>query len=95
MSKFMSERETTIRWDAQEKACSIWTNNPPDIAKLNGLCDEYPNVYRKVKEDKFGGHWYSVNKTLIRFTKPQNRTMTDEQKQVFAERMRKSRQDAI
>ena len=65
------ERETIIRWDAEEQVAYIDTANPVDIRKLDRLVEEFPDTYRCVKVDeKYGAKKYKVPASFIRYGKP-------------------------
>lgn len=66
----MEERETHIRWDAVEKIAHIFTADPVSIRKLDKLVDGYPETYKLVKDDNYGGKSYEVDSKYIRFGKP-------------------------
>ena len=46
------EQETTIVWNDEEKVAHIYTASPVSMRKLNRLCADYPEEYRKVWEER-------------------------------------------
>lgn len=66
----MEERETHIRWDAAEKVAHIFTADPVSVRKLDKLVSEFPETYKLVRADNYGGKFYEVSNKYIRFGKP-------------------------
>ena len=64
-----AERETTIRFDAEERVAHIYTNMPPYIRRLDKLCERYPEEYRLVSRDDSSAK-YTCPARRIRFGKP-------------------------
>lgn len=64
------EQETIISWDASSKTAYIFTCNPSTRRKLDKLSAEFPDAYKTVKRDEYGGAWYEAPISLIRFGKP-------------------------
>lgn len=65
------ERETIIRWDADQKIASIYTAIPATLRKLNKLCEICPDEYTRTWIDADGSAArYLVRASLIRFGKP-------------------------
>lgn len=65
----LAERETTIRWDAEEKIATIWTNDPASIKRFDILCDHKSGAYQCV--NKLGqSATYRVSAKLISFRFP-------------------------
>ena len=66
-----AEQETIIRWDAEVGTAFIDTANPVTIRKLDKLAQEFPEVYRCVREDAlYYAKRYEVPVAQIRFAKP-------------------------
>jgi hypothetical protein len=63
------EQETTINYNAEEKAAEIYTADPSIMRKLKKLNGQYPDVY-VCKELKEFQAKYMVPKKYIRFGKP-------------------------
>ena len=65
------ERETIIRWDADQKIASIYTAIPATLRKLDRLCETCPDEYTCTWVDADGSAArYLVRASLIRFGKP-------------------------
>lgn len=64
-----AERETTIRWDAEERVAHIYTAQPAYIRKLDNLCAEFPDDYKLVSRDEYGAK-YTCPAKRIKFSKP-------------------------
>lgn len=65
----LAERETTIRWDAEEKVAHIYTSDPIYMRKLDKLCEEHPEEYLEIWHDAYSKKYIGPAK-LIRFGKP-------------------------
>ena len=89
------EQETSIVWDEEDKIARIYSASPVSIRKLDKLCRECPETYKRVwTDEKNGAAKYEVYKGFIRFGKP--RIVTDEQREAAKERfarIRSERQD--
>lgn len=87
------ERETVIGWSDDTEMAEVTTFNRALINKLKKFSKDYPDIYKLINEIKIDGERcgveYSFPKKLITFRTPRNRKMTEEQKQVIAERMKK------
>ena len=64
-----AEQETTVRWDADERKATIFSADPVSIRKLDRLCEQHPDVYRKTWTDGIGAR-YECAARFIRFGKP-------------------------
>lgn len=49
-----AERETVIRFDAEERIAHIYTADPVYIRRLDKLCEEDPETYKCVEVDTLG-----------------------------------------
>lgn len=65
----LPERETTVRWDAEERVAHIYTADPVYMRKLDKLTDQFPDVYKQVMRDQYGAK-YTVPIKYVRFGKP-------------------------
>lgn len=66
-----AERETTIRWDLEERVVHVWTNQNPTRNKLDKLVAEFPDVYRRtVDGNDENGSRYEFPPELLTFRKP-------------------------
>lgn len=83
------ERETTITYNEEEQTAQVWTCSPVTMRKLDKLCEELPDKYRCVMVDAAANaRRYEMPKKLVKFAKPVERVMTDEQKAAASERMK-------
>lgn len=88
------EQEVLINFNAAEKMASIWTQDPVFIRKLDKLCIENPEQFKSGRESKVNGRvvgkFYECDKKLISIrSKSIKREMTEEQKKMASERMKK------
>ena len=88
------EQETVIIFNAAEDTIEIETFDPVYIRKLDKMCDEFPDVYKKKPTATNGGS-YTVPKKFLRFAKPVKRHMTDEQKAAVCDRLAKAREKKV
>lgn len=70
MNLTREEQETTISFDASSQTASVYTHHPSTIRKMEKLSNEFPEVYKRVKIDRWGGYWYEMPVRLLRFGKP-------------------------
>jgi len=62
------ERVTTFNFNEEDKEASIYTYNKALIIKLDKYCQEFPQLYKLTKTDKYGKYiskTYSVPKEMI------------------------------
>lgn len=83
------EQETVIVYNRAEDTCDIDTADPVVIARLDKLCETYPDHYRKgsrtyYEDGKVCSAQYKAEKRNIVFKKP--RVYTDEQLAELRER---------
>lgn len=84
----LAERETTIRWDAEEKIATIWTNDPAMIKRMDTLCAHKSGAYQCV--DKLGqSATYKVSAKLISFRFPTEEELQRERSEQNAARSRR------
>ena len=87
MNYSRAERETTIVYDEEERIAHIYTASQISIRRLEKLCAEHPNVYRRTwtetEDQKITAARYKCPSKYIRFGKP-----ASEQKRAQAIRMR-------
>lgn len=94
----VTEQETVIQFNRDNKACTIWTSDSTMITKLDKLCKSSPNYYKEVKRTKTqdgegAGKFYELtDKKMLSFRSSKvKRVLTEEQKAAAAERLRKVR----
>lgn len=87
MNYSRAERETTIVYDEEERIAHIYTASQITIRRLDKLCAEHPEVYRRTRteteDQKITAARYECPSKYIRFGKP-----ASEQKRAQAIRMR-------
>ena len=70
----LAERETTIVWDDEERVAKVYTASPISMRKLDKLCAECPDTYKRTwveqDGDKVTAARYEVASCYIRFAKP-------------------------
>ena len=88
------EQETVIVFNAAEDTIEIETFDPVYIRKLDKMCAEFPDVYKKKPTVTDGGS-YIMSKKFLRFAKPVERHMTDEQKAAARDRLAKAREKKV
>ena len=64
------EQETILLTDAAKDTFEVGTLDPVYIRKLDGLCEKYPEHYRRAADNQRGEHIYIMPKRLLRFGKP-------------------------
>ena len=94
MSIAINEQETVINIFRDKKECYIWTSDSTMITKLDKLCEKAPDYYVLENAGRITGEivdkcYIVKDKSLISFRSGKV-VLTDEQKQIRAERMRKS-----
>ena len=83
-----AERETVIRFDAEERIAHIYTADPVYMRRLDKLTEEDPNTYRCVEVDPLGYFKkYEAPADRIAFRKG----TTDEQRKAARRRMEAQR----
>jgi hypothetical protein len=91
----LNEQETVIQFAREGKECRIWTSDSTMITKLNKLCKSSPNYYKLTKKTKtqdgeLAGNYYTLSdKSLLSLRSiKKSIVLTEEQKQILADRMR-------
>ena len=74
MNYARAEMETSIVWDDEEKVAHIYTSSPVSMRKLDKLCEQFPEEYRRIWEERAGERVtaakYEVPSKRIRLGKP-------------------------
>lgn len=66
-----SEMETTIVWDDAEKVAHIYAASPISMRKLDKLCEQFPDCYKRIWVENGGSAAkYEVPARFIKFGKP-------------------------
>lgn len=86
------EQETHISYMRDESSAKIYTSDSTQITRLDRLCKESPDMYMCLGETQNGKSYLLKDKSLVSLRKLK-RQMTDEQKRLAAERMKKWQQD--
>ena len=71
-----AEMETSIVFDEDEKIAHIYTASPVTMRKLDKLCEQYPDEYKRVWTEgdaKVTAAKYTVPSKRIRYGKPANK----------------------
>ena len=80
MAYTRQEQETSIVWDDEEKTARIYTASPVSMRKLDGLCNDFPEEYRKIWEEKDAdgrvtAARYETGCKRVKFSKPASEAM--------------------
>jgi len=80
MAYTRAEQETSIVWDEEEKVARIYTASPVSMRRLDRLCEEYPEEYRRIweekdKEGRVTAAKYQTGAKRVRFSKPASEAM--------------------
>ena len=94
----LSEQETTINYNREEKTVDVWTSDRTVMTKLDRLCETAPENYKcidiaKTKDGELISKRYTIaDKSLLSFrSKKVKVNLSEEQKQANAERLRQAR----
>ena len=90
------ERETIIHFTDADSDVNFYTANPRWIRKLDKLVEEHPENFREVKRETYQGEviakdYAFPSRFLSIRSKDIKRSLTDKQKQVIAERLKRAR----
>lgn len=86
MSLSAYERETIINYNDDEKTAVVYTCNQTLRKRMDAIVSERPNDCKRTKENEHHAE-YVIPKSWVKI-RP-NRILTDEQKVIAAERMRR------
>ena len=69
------EQETSVVWDEEEKVAHIYASSSVSLRKLERLCEQYPEEYRRVweerdEEGRLTAAKYETGCKRVRFSKP-------------------------
>ena len=78
------EQETVINFNAGEKMATVYTADPAVIRNLDSLVIEYPDTFKRIKEDDIS-KTYEMPKSAVTYRKP--RRMSEEQREAAKKRM--------
>lgn len=83
----INEQETHISYMRDQPFAMIYTSDSTQITKFNRLCKNSPDMYQLIEEGSMGNRYLCKDKTLVRYGS-KKRTISEEQKKAFGERMR-------
>lgn len=96
MSLIASDRETCFGWQDDTQTCQLITFNKALLNKLDKLCKQYPETFKKTGDQIFDdikeGSEYEFPKRLISIRTPTKKVMSEEQRQAASERMKKNQE---
>lgn len=85
----IAEQETVIQFNRVDDIARISTSDSTMKTKFTKLCEMYPKHWKIISNDDVYCSYECTPKSLISYrSKVSERELTDEQKQVMAERMR-------
>lgn len=65
-----AEQETICTFDASDPIATVTTCQKPIIRRLLKLCEQHPDEYRLIQENRWGVFEFQMPQSLIRFAKP-------------------------
>ena len=65
-----AEMETTVNFDASSATATVYTNQKSIIRLMENRVKQFPDAYRLLRVDAWGGHEYTMPARLVRFGKP-------------------------
>lgn len=84
------EKETVINFNEAEKTASVYTCNKRMIAKLDRLCEKFPEQFRLYRKFSDGAREYIVPKKYVSIKAPRPK-LSDEEKAELVKRLSKSK----
>lgn len=91
----LEEQETVIQFNRTDSHATIYTSDSTMITKLDHLCEDAPEFYRLDKTETVDGEivakFYKLSDKKMLSLRGKKRTISDEQKEKFAERMKSFR----
>lgn len=85
MALMGDEQEVSINFLRSEENAEIYCSDTTWINKLNKLCEQIPDIYKKISETEYGCT-YTFPKNMLTLRKS-IRTVTEEQKEASRLRM--------
>lgn len=82
-------KETAINYFAHEKTATFYTQEKKWITKIKWLAETHPDEVTIVYETDEGSLMADIPKSWFKLSPPRKRTLTEEQRNAAAERMRK------
>lgn len=84
----IEEQETHVSYMRNESFAKVYTSDSTQMTRFDKLCKTNPDMYKLIEDTGRGKSYLISDKGLISF-RAKKREMTEEQKQIAAERMRK------
>ena len=88
----VNEQETNVLYMRDQSYASIYSSDSTQITRLDKLCKTNPDVYECIEDNGISKRYICNDKSLISF-RSKKREITDEQKKLAGERMRKYHED--
>ena len=88
LSVGIEEQETHISYMRDESFAKVYTSDSTQMTRLDKLCKTNPDMYKLIENTGRGKSYLISDKGLISF-RAKKREMTEEQKRIAADRMRK------
>ena len=89
MAYTRAEQETSIVWDDEEKVTRIYASSTVSLRKLERLCEQFPEDYRKVWEERdadgvLTAAKYQTGCKRVRFVKPASEARVEHGRRIAA-----------
>ena len=83
------EQETSIVWDEEEKVAHIYASSSVSLRKLERLCEQYPEEYRRVwderdEEGRLTAAKYETGCKRVRFARPASEAVRENGRRLAA-----------
>lgn len=88
----VNEQETSVLYMRDESFASIYSSDSTQITRLDKLCKINPDMYKCIEDNGISKRYICKDKSLISF-RSKKRELTEEQKKLAGERMRKYHED--
>lgn len=88
----IAEQETNVIFMRDENFATVYTSDSTQITRLDKLCVTSPEYYTCMSDTGRGKIYRISDKTLLSF-RVKKRVMTDEQKRIAGDRMKKYMHD--
>ena len=91
----LEEQETVIQFNRTDQHATIYTSDSTMMTKLDHLCEDSPEFYSVDRVETIDGEavgkFYKLSDKKMISLRGKKRTVSDEQKEKFAERMKSFR----
>lgn len=88
----VNEQETNVLYMRDQSFACIYSSDSTQITRLDKLCKINPDMYECIEDTGYGKRYICKDKSLISF-RSKKRELTEEQKKLAGERMRKYHED--